>query len=289
MKMKLMIAVLSLTSFVHPSWGEEDSSCHAFPENTLRFSRHQKGLHTNRFEFEKQLKVFEEIMAPKIHHYYNKDLKILGVWDDDRVNATASRDSRENPVITVAGGLARHPRMDRDALYLILCHELGHQFGGAPKQLRGNTQLRSWSSAEGQADYYATSKCMPYLLERLKLREDSYQAKVVPNDVLAVCQSDLCRQIAQASHQVAMVFYDVKPLGRAPELKQFDKTVAYETQYKHPNPQCRLDTFLSGSHCEIEEGISFDDRDAAMSACSLQYKARQDGARPSCWFNPQAY
>ncbi len=282
----LLIVLFSIKLLVAE---DNTSSCHGFPENNLRYSHKAKNLKMTRFEFDKNLKIFEEIMAPKVLHYYNKELKLEGVWEDDRVNATASRDVAENPVITVSGGLARHPRMDRDALYLILCHELGHQFGGAPKQLRGNTLLRSWSSAEGQADYYATAKCMPYLYERLRQREGDQQKISDSSEVDLVCKTDLCRQVATSAHKLALVFHDVKPTGRAPELLRRDSTVVTQTEYKHPNPQCRLDTFLSGTHCKLDEGVLFDDRDAGVIPCTDLYKSPSDGARPTCWFDPKAY
>lgn len=294
MKTLLLLTFLAFSPSLLASDSTSDAdlgeACSAFPENSLRFGRSAKNLSHNRAEFDRNLKTFQEIMFPKIQLLYNKELRVLGVWEDDRVNASASRDSRENPVITVAGGLFRHPKMDRDALYLILCHELGHQFGGAPKQFRGRTTMRSWSSAEGQADYYAASQCMPYLYEQLKLKEGNLmRPKVVSSDVLTVCDTENCRLFADAAHKVAQVFYDVKPIGRAPDLKVIDQTVAYKTQYSHPSPQCRLDTFLSAAHCDLEEGRLFDDIDAFVVACGPIYKARKDGSRPSCWFNPQDY
>lgn len=283
-----LLVLLTLSSSV--AHADFDEVCTAFPENDLRFGRGDKSLSVNKAQFEQDLKMFQEIMYPKIQLLYNKELRVLGVWEDDRVNASASRDSRENPVVTVAGGLVRHPLMDRDSLYLILCHELGHQFGGAPKQFRGRTSMRSWSSAEGQADYYAASQCMPYLYEQLKLREGSVmRPKVISHDVLSVCETENCRLFAEAAQRVAKVFYDVKPIGKAPELKVMDHSVVYKTQYSHPSPQCRLDTFLSASHCDLEEGRLFDDSDAFIVACGPHYKARKDGSRPSCWFNPQDY
>jgi len=67
-------------------------------------------------------------------------------WEDGTVNAYASENGN-NDVISMFGGLARHPAITPDAFYLVACHEIGHHLGGAPK--KGNTQ---WASNEGQAD-----------------------------------------------------------------------------------------------------------------------------------------
>lgn len=40
--------------------------------------------------------------------------------------------------------------MTRDGLALVICHELGHHFGGAPKS---TVPLKKWNSYKGQVDY----------------------------------------------------------------------------------------------------------------------------------------
>lgn len=41
-------------------------------------------------------------------------------------------------IIDLKGGLARHPAMTNDGFVLIVCHELGHHFGGFPSPLPGS-------------------------------------------------------------------------------------------------------------------------------------------------------
>src|SRR5690606_4595293 len=102
---------------------------------------------------------------------YNKELNANGKkliinldWADKNINAYASLDMEDNPIINITGGMLTHPEMTSDAIGLIICHELGHFYGGSPKKLRGRSTKRSWSSAEGQADYFATAHCMKKLL-----------------------------------------------------------------------------------------------------------------------------
>jgi hypothetical protein len=69
-----------------------------------------------------------------------------------------------------------------------------------------------------------------------------------------------------------------------PELVDFDKTKVSRTIYNHPNPQCRLDTYLSGANCEIGGEIPFDYNDPKIGAC-----VKEVGARPSCWFQEKDF
>lgn len=81
-------------------------------------------------------------------------------WENDAVDAKSKRDGNVY-LIDVYGGLARHPAMTADALALLACHEIGHHFGGAPKMRTGRHR---WGSTEGQADYFATLKCLRRVL-----------------------------------------------------------------------------------------------------------------------------
>jgi hypothetical protein len=66
--------------------------------------------------------------------------------------------------VSFFGPGVRHPKLTRDAFILLLCHELGHHFGGVPrKQLGPDSPATAgkdrWASAEGQSDFYATAVC----------------------------------------------------------------------------------------------------------------------------------
>jgi Zn-dependent protease with chaperone function len=52
------------------------------------------------------------------------------------------------------GGLARDPLVTKDGFSAVICHEIGHHIAGAPRK------GFSWASNEGQADYFATTKCL---------------------------------------------------------------------------------------------------------------------------------
>lgn len=74
-------------------------------------------------------------------------------WDDETVNAFAWREGGRRHV-SLLGGLLRHKALGREGVALVLAHELGHHYGGAPTYPSG-------LSCEGQADYWAGSVGMP--------------------------------------------------------------------------------------------------------------------------------
>jgi hypothetical protein len=265
----------------------EDRVTTCFPETDLRFPIGRKtttGL--NLFDLLAVVKDFETIMGPEVRKNFGKKLIIEHDWDNDRVNAHATRDSQNNPIIRINGGLARHPEMTRDALSAILCHELGHQFGGAPKQRRGQTDLRSWSSAEGQADYYATTKCLPILFSQ---GESSRKVTTIVDNktqlhLQQVCDDETCQRAALAALQMARVFASLRLGIPEPTLVSTDPTQVYETNLGHPQPQCRLDTMIAGLFCLRAREKHFDDEDALAGACM-----DEPGGRPACWFHPDYY
>ncbi len=260
-------------------------SSHAcFPDNELHLQKNKTtASNISRLEFESILKDFESTWQSYVAKKSGKKLIVKGHWDKEKVNAYATKDDDNNPLIIINGAMARFEDMNEDSLILILCHELGHHFGGAPKSFRGRSQRRSWSSAEGQADYFATSFCMEKslkerdwgLVEKLNLSEESYR-------VLG-CESSNCRRIVQASYIVSKMFAALKMSWEEPSL---ERTASYEvsqTNFKHPEPQCRLDTYIAGMNCGQKYSVDFDDKDPFFGVCEINH------TRPLCWFSPKVY
>lgn len=228
----------------------------------------------------------ETVMGPTVKKILNKNLIINRLWFENTVDAHTTRDDADNPVIIVNGGLARHPQMTNDGFLLLICHEIGHHLGGAPKILRGTSGLRGWSSAEGQADYYATSKCLPQFFQ---LEEENknidYDLDVVNQSLaLAKCSDSLCPRIVLAGLSVGHFFASLVKGTPEPSLLLSDPVKVEKTFYKHPNPQCRLDTYLSGANCDREREVSFDANDPRVGAC-----VKNQGARPMCWYQEKDF
>ena len=254
-----------------------------FPPSPLRFPQQNKSLDgISEIEFNQLLERVQLTMGPEVKKNLNKKLIFNPQWYDPTVDAHATRDDDNNAVVMMNGGLARHPLMTRDGLLLVVCHEIGHHLGGAPKSFRGTSNLRGWSSAEGQADYFATTKCLP------RIFSDGLESKSIDSEIdnvnlksaLSKCRDDVCARIALAGLSLSKVFASLKAGTPEPVILKSDTTVASKTIYTHPNPQCRLDTYLSGANCDVGMDIPFDNNDPRPGSCQIATR----GARPLCWF-----
>ena len=223
-------------------------------------------------------------------------LEIQRKWNDGTVNAYAKQ-SGSSWQVAMFGGLARHATINADGMSLVVCHELGHHIGGAPKKsgsIFGGGEVNVWASNEGQADYFATLKC----LRKTFLNDDNISivsAMEVPKALTDACTKStkndkednaLCVRTGMAGKSVANLF---AALSKLPEAK-FDtpdtKKVS-RTNDAHPKAQCRLDTYFQGSLCEISMNEDVSQKEEVKGTChpSLGHKT---GTRPLCWFKPKA-
>tara|TARA_Y100000768_G_scaffold250488_1_gene190271 strand:- start:4770 stop:5618 length:849 start_codon:yes stop_codon:yes gene_type:complete len=216
-------------------------------------------------------------------------LNIQRNWEDGTVNAYASR-SGDTWNVAMFGGLARHATITPDGFALVVCHEVGHHIGGAPKKASwfGNR----WASNEGQADYFATLKCL-----RKAFRSENNAAIVaelnVPQEVKDSCSAQfsdadeqlICQRGAMAGMSTAKLFQDLRRQTTAPEFATPDSNVVSKTNDAHPDTQCRLDTYYQGALCSLSDALDVDQEDESVGVC---YRASGDteGVRPLCWFKP---
>ena len=257
----------------------ETSNC--FPENhylTLDFNpaKSTQNFSLNEFEANNIISQFTATWKSTIKEKLNKDLSIELDWENLAINATATRDMEDNLQIKIYGGMLRHPKQTIEGIYLVLCHELGHFLGGAPKSFRGRSKLRSWSSAEGQADYFASSKCM------IKLFENGLFSKTYSSDNLA-CKDNYCHLITNSALSLGKIFASMRTDWVSPRLGKVIRETVSKTRFGHPNPQCRLDTFLAGQACREKSYIDFDDNNFEIGACTSTNEFV--GLRPACWFS----
>ena len=235
-------------------------------------------------EFRDSIKAFEKFFTPSIEREHNQELIIFGSWASNTVNAYAEK-SDKKVMITIYGGLARHQAITKDGLVATLCHELGHHFGGFPKK-----SSNKWSSAEGQADYYATMKCLRRIWEK-ENNEAAVKVVSVPEELKRECvktHSDekgqfLCQRMGLAGRSVALMIQDLDHDSIEPKFETPDTLVVRAMNYMHPYAQCRLDTYFQGAICPVSESIEFDDDDQAQGACHAR-NGDSRGLRPRCWF-----
>lgn len=209
-------------------------------------------------------------------------------WTQPNVSAEAQEIGKEK-FVRVKGGIARHHFMTSDSLAIVVCHEFGHHLGGALKF----TDIWPWASMEGQADYFATLKCV----RRIWLNDDNEKIVsrlFVPEIVRNSCRSHLnkneeaiCIRAQIASLQSTLMLHDARnpggPRSREPKpsFATPDPRVVESAIGGHQTPQCRLDTYAAGAACAISHTAALDDANVLEGTCN-----EGRGARPRCWYAP---
>jgi hypothetical protein len=226
-------------------------------------------------------RIYRPVMAAK-----GANLSIQRLWSDGTVNAYAER-TGSTWTIKMYGGLARHPALTPDGFLLIACHEIGHHLGGAPKY------AGQWAANEGQADYFATLKCLRGVFEG----DDNVEIVKglgVPAPVVAQCEKSfgsanaiaICERSAMAGYSAASV---MRALGGSPAIDFMtpDPSAVPRTADGHPAAQCRLDTYYGGAICEVAASEPLSETDAAPGTCAVETGAKR-GTRPLCWYKPSS-
>jgi hypothetical protein len=169
---------------------------------------------------------------------------------------------------------------------LVVCHELGHHIGGAPKS-------SEWAANEGQADYFGSMKCMRRILESDNNRSIISSIKV-DEEAQTKCQNiyhndneiALCERIAMAGKSLALVLADLGGSSKV-EFNTPDKSIVTRTDNNHPAAQCRLDTYFNGILCDKSWDQDVDNSNASTGVCTKR-DGYSNGVRPLCWYKPSA-
>ena len=207
------------------------------------------------------MEVYEPIVSEQ-----GKSLVVERNWTSDTFNASARR-LGSTWMVTMYGGLARHPAVTYDAFMLVMCHELGHHMGGAPK-IGGILSPNKWASNEGQSDYWGSNKCLKRVLSKddnqawMKLHEAEIDAtakescdRANRDDV----ERALCTRVAMAGKSLGDAFAAMG--GGSPKFSTPDPKTVKKTNHRHPAAQCRLDTYFHGALCtkSMLDPVSDDD------------------------------
>ncbi len=141
-------------------------------------------------------------------------------WTDPTADlATARR--WENAQVLIFRGMAHRNEINQDALALIVCHEIGHLYGGEPLKIE-----HDFIAAEGQADYFATKYCLRDAL-----------IMISPQNI----EQRLVQAINGVGEFLAHNWGHPIPSLDTPDLIEVEKTYL-----EHPTPQCRFDTYMAG-------------------------------------------
>lgn len=237
-------------------------------------------------QFNEVITTIEKIYKPVVAAQ-GRVLQINRLWTDATVNANASQSGNKD-VLNMYGGLARHEAVTMDGFALVVCHELGHHLGGAPKK----PGYSAWASNEGQSDYYANLKCLrqvfadPAASAFTRTKESDGLAKQ-ECDAAFSAPSDraVCFRAAMAGKSVAYLFKALRNETVTPAFDTPDANVVTAMFSDHPGTQCRMDTYLQGSLCRKPVAAPLSGTDPAAGACTRS-AGFPGGFRPLCWYKP---
>jgi Zn-dependent protease with chaperone function len=235
--MALMLAMFGATgcgdlqsSKAKTSWVEDND---LWREDNVNFA----SSNVNEATFNKIISIAEKLYAPVIKQWKEK-LVIYRNWDDSEVNANAWRDGQGAAEINMYGGLARRPEVLPTGFALVLCHELGHLYGGKPYI----NEVKM--AAESQADWYGASWCLKNITEQLQdpsaLPTDKYIVKACASD--KVCMQQLAGGLS-LGRLLAVLSEENVPSFETPDTEYVDVT---ELSYAK-TVQCRLDSYHNGT------------------------------------------
>lgn len=258
------------------------------PENNRAIPLTQKNDGLTEVQYNQVIDRFEAVYRPIVEKE-GKKLTIKRLWEDSRVNAGTTMKGKEI-IFRMYGGYARHQLISEDAYSLVLCHELGHHFGGRPRKIfeDGNP---GWPSVEGQADYFATLKCLRKVFRKENNEEIVSKLTVTPF-VSERCSAafkrdwevNICIRTAIAGMVNSSISADIRNT-EIPHLETPDLNVVEKTFDAHPVPQCRLDTYFSGAVCEVSSYRPMSDTDEVSGTCH-PLAGHSSGTRPLCWYKP---
>lgn len=261
-----------------------DALCEGFlPDNNLEVpvdSFKTNGM--NQQTFNQVIDSVTRVYAP-IVQAKGGTLKSERLWQSSEVNAYAKREGR-NWIISIHGGLARHQAITPDGLAVVVCHEVGHHIGGTPIY-RGQ-----WASVEGQSDYFATLKCLRRVFEP---EADSWNGPV-NSSARKKCEAahgyntteaKVCMRIAMAGLSAANMNHALGGNGASPDFDRRDPSVVSATYESHPQSQCRMDTYFSGSLCRVPYSEDVSNSDHLKGVCK-NTEMEEYGARARCWYKP---
>ncbi len=233
---------------------------------------------------------------------YGTDFIMKLKWADWTVEGTHSVITSSKRVLSVSAGMILEMALlDSDVQDVLICHELGHLFGGYPFYDDLMAERFFLNASEGQADYYATEVCVKHfwknenneVFERLASEENKNLCRAVWGGDLQ--KRHLCNRSLLAIQGVSEFFEKfngVKTSLFNPEKKE----VGWTNNYSYPSSQCRIDTLVAGAVCEPERdslesmqipGVEsqFQGRTGAAREESVDYACQKGaGRRPACWF-----
>jgi hypothetical protein len=282
------------------SESQDGNICQMIPPNSQFYGLGFAG-GISEVTFNKVIDAAIEIYTP-IFKAKGANFVVARLWTDGTVNAYAEQNGNEWKV-SMFGGLARHPETTPDGFAEVICHEIGHHLGGMPKYAG-----MSWAAVEGQADYFATLKCMHKMIAKLQdwptLAPQDVDPLVAQRCNEAYPSNETENKICVRSSYGGLALAKLlASLGNeaVPAFNTPDKSKVSKTNENHPAGQCRLDTYFAGAVCNVDPNIENSQTDDTVGVCTgvgatflqamkqgMKAYASGLGQRPGCWYTDQA-
>lgn len=292
----LFLTLIPLVSFGHS--GKTECITQA---NTLKIPAHTKSIQgITEDKFKTITEDMYNLYAPIFEKDYGATLVIEADWEDATVNAYAQQ-SGKTWKVNMFGGLARHVEATEDGYAAVICHEIGHHIAGAVK--KKSWMGTTWASNEGQADYYATTKCLRkyYELpsqERKTLaiyrkglssftEEEIFARKSCQEVYKTAKERAACFRSALAGKSLARLLGSLSGNAEVVFSKP-DPKVATTTDHNHPKAQCRMDTYFQGALC-VNDHDELPDMDDVRKGYCTAIEDFKIGLRPACWYKASEY
>ncbi len=193
--------------------------------------------------------------------------------------------------VTLDRGLLQSTRLSPDGLRVLVCHELGHLFGGSPRKSPpyewdgplANDGL-TFMSSEGQADYYASLVCFRQLVagqDHQKALSSSAQNSSRVSQLCKASHSEspenamICQRAAYGALNMLQLAMDF-PISLE---KQDTANTPALIRNTYPERQCRLDTVFAGALCRKKFPAILDMMDSQKNDCD-----QEEAKRPKCWY-----
>lgn len=280
---KALLFVLAISAFLATNAFANVKIGTFAPENNMWIGMDDKAAGgITEEQFNKVLDDLNVIYAPIVKARKAK-LVFERNWEDGTVNAYAQQTGK-TWIVAMFGGLARYDIMTADGFALVVCHELAHHLGGAPK-----VGMNPWASNEGQSDYVATMKCMR---EYFKKQDNVTALKSIKVDDIVTKQcaaaykdpklSAVCMRSAMAGKVLAEMLNRLASGQKPVSFYTPDTHVVKETDDEHPEAQCRLDTYFAGALCDKDLSKKLSEKDPILGTC----QGAKIGSRPLCWYKP---
>lgn len=182
----------------------------------------------------------------------------------------ATRDMQKKPKVIYSAENFKDFAISELESVILFCHEIGHFKGGTPFKRRGRSQKLSWSSAEGQADYYSTLICLKEF-DISKLNYRAVEDKKINNEIMNLCDDYDCIKVLSSIYHVVKTYQKFTNSHQELTFYGVNTLPPMDTILDYPAPQCRLTTITRGYFCK--------EANAEKNDC-----AYREFARPDCWF-----